>query len=292
MPCCEPVPALPLFTQRSVRHGFETQCSSRELALAGEEGIVHACSELQATVVITSDNLLEKLVRISKKVATIKTVIYAESEKKLLDEDLLNAQGNLNLIALKDLQTANYSNIALNLHSISGDDTALIMYTSGSTGIPKGVVVSQANLVACMRGADTVTSQLDLSENSKYVAYLPLAHILEFCFEHLYLSRGESTRWWSDGGRFVSRYKCSSRRRRHFLCDPGISAQRCAICQTGSHGGRAAGAGKNQAWRRQPVASQVSARQRAVQMEFELQTAVDQQRIQNSIARQTAVQER
>ena len=53
----------------------------------------------------------------------------------------------------------------------------MIMYTSGTTGLPKGVLISHANLVAAAAGQ---TSQIPgLGFGDVYIGYLPLAHVLE-----------------------------------------------------------------------------------------------------------------
>jgi len=51
-------------------------------------------------------------------------------------------------------------------------DVAAILYTSGSTGQPKGVVLSHRNMVA---GAQSVASYLDLRSDDRLLAVLPLS---------------------------------------------------------------------------------------------------------------------
>lgn len=71
------------------------------------------------------------------------------------------------------------------------DSLAVIMYTSGSTGIPKGVLISHGNIMATIKSFSYVTK--DFVHNPKEnicTAYLPLAHIFEFCIESVMLYHG------------------------------------------------------------------------------------------------------
>lgn len=54
----------------------------------------------------------------------------------------------------------------------SGADLAAILYTSGSTGLPKGVMLSHANLIA---GARIVRSYLGLGPNERILSVLPFS---------------------------------------------------------------------------------------------------------------------
>lgn len=57
-------------------------------------------------------------------------------------------------------------------HRVIDTDIAAIFYTSGSTGLPKGVVLSHRNLVA---GAASVASYLNNSSDDRILALLPIS---------------------------------------------------------------------------------------------------------------------
>jgi acyl carrier protein len=57
--------------------------------------------------------------------------------------------------------------------AIAGEDVALLQYTSGSTGAPKGVTLSHRNLLSNIR---SMARALDVRTNDVFVSWLPLYH--------------------------------------------------------------------------------------------------------------------
>lgn len=56
------------------------------------------------------------------------------------------------------------------------DDLATIVYTSGTTGRPKGVMLSHGNM---MRNARSAVASVDMHPNEEFLSFLPLSHMLE-----------------------------------------------------------------------------------------------------------------
>ena len=66
-------------------------------------------------------------------------------------------------------------------------DTATILYTSGTTGDPKGVVLSHNNLFSNVK---SVSKVIPVGEADTTLSFLPLSHILQRMVDYLFFSRG------------------------------------------------------------------------------------------------------
>ncbi|KAK1284847.1 Long chain acyl-CoA synthetase 4 [Acorus calamus] len=78
------------------------------------------------------------------------------------------------------------------------DGISTIMYTSGTTGDPKGVLISHESIITLIAGVkqllSSVNEQLDFKD--VYLSYLPLAHIFDRVIEELFISIGASIGFW------------------------------------------------------------------------------------------------
>lgn len=64
---------------------------------------------------------------------------------------------------------------------VAPDDIATIVYTSGTTGPPKGAVISHANIMATLR---SLGSLIELRPSDRFLSFLPLSHITERAVSH------------------------------------------------------------------------------------------------------------
>ncbi|XP_040380952.1 long chain acyl-CoA synthetase 4-like isoform X2 [Oryza brachyantha] len=77
-------------------------------------------------------------------------------------------------------------------------DICTIMYTSGTTGDPKGVMISNESLLVNISGVDSVTGSVGepFGHDDVYMSYLPLAHIFDRIFEEVFISHGSRIGFW------------------------------------------------------------------------------------------------
>ncbi|XP_011093712.1 long chain acyl-CoA synthetase 4 isoform X2 [Sesamum indicum] len=77
-------------------------------------------------------------------------------------------------------------------------DICTIMYTSGTTGDPKGVMISNESILSIISGVNHHLESMnqEFSERDVFLSYLPLAHIFDRVIEELFISKGASIGFW------------------------------------------------------------------------------------------------
>ena len=77
--------------------------------------------------------------------------------------------------------------VARRVAAIKPDDLINILYTSGTTGVSKGVMLTQRMYTAAIPANDKI---MDLSENDVIMNFLPFTHVFERAWSYWCLSRG------------------------------------------------------------------------------------------------------
>nr|XP_025665619.1 long chain acyl-CoA synthetase 9, chloroplastic isoform X2 [Arachis hypogaea] len=155
-------------------------------ASLGEEALCHSLNETEVTTVICAQKELKTLVRISGQLDSVKRVICMDddipSEASSVEHGwIVTSFANVEKLGRENPVDADLPHPA---------DVAVIMYTSGSTGLPKGVMMTHANVLATVSAVMTIVP--DLGRNDTYLAYLPMAHILELAAENLIAACGSA----------------------------------------------------------------------------------------------------
>ena len=160
----------------------------------GPSGLQVSLEEPEVVGVFTNAAQLGVLEQVIDKTPLVRVVIYdGEADPEVLDRLKQKMQGRsqVHLVRFDEVLKLGARNGAQRHkpHEVKKDDVACIMYTSGSTGPPKGVILTHANLVATVAAVDLLLRDY-LSDDDSVMAYLPLAHILEFVVECFMLYRG------------------------------------------------------------------------------------------------------
>ena len=124
--------------------------------------------------IVSTPALASRLISAAAQVPSVRTVIA-------IDKPAEAAPAGLEVRAWDDvlrLGAAQAEDIAPRVDALRPTDTACIIYTSGTGGVPKGVLLSHRNIIANCRGAYRLLEQLGLGDE-KFLSFLPLSHSYE-----------------------------------------------------------------------------------------------------------------
>jgi len=127
---------------------------------------------------LENDEQLDKFLEIGEALPDIRKVIVFDMEglgslddPRVMSLDQLRAAGRSHLESHPGL-------LEQRLASRTGVDLAILVYTSGTTGRPKGAMISHENLCSTLAGASTGMFE-GIPEGGERIAFLPLCHIAE-----------------------------------------------------------------------------------------------------------------
>ena len=155
-------------------------------ATLGTDAIIHGLQETQVEHLITTSDLLPKVKNLLAETPRLKNIIYIDIGCKKASVDGFPIQAT-SFVKIEEM--GQNSNAGAKFIPPQAEDTAIIMYTSGSTGVPKGVMISHKNVLSTMKGFYAVANSVQ-DTDAVYMSFLPLAHVLELAAETFFLSVG------------------------------------------------------------------------------------------------------
>jgi len=155
-------------------------------ATLGEEGALFGLNQSKCKAVVADSKLLKILAKIAGQLTHLKDVITITEPSADAAKQLTSAGIKIHVMdALKKTGEEKPTTQT----TVESTTPAVLMYTSGTTGNPKGVLISHKAILASMSATLSPNSALALDgkpymhPDTVYLAYLPLAHIMELAVE-------------------------------------------------------------------------------------------------------------
>lgn len=143
-------------------------------------------------VVVSTAEQLQKVVAIAGDLPDLRAIVT-------MDGSTAGPLPGVRLVSLEEVAAIGHDRIrggwgvAREFHDaarrVRPSDLAAIIYTSGTTADPKGVMLTHGNLVSNLQG---VLQVLDLFESDVALSFLPLCHAFERMVAYIYLTVGIS----------------------------------------------------------------------------------------------------
>ena len=147
-----------------------------------EKELAYIVDHAEARFAVVEDQeQVDKLIRVREQCPRLEWIVYddprgmrAYSEPYLLGLAELMERGDKHGLGHPDL-------FAAELDRGAADDTAIICYTSGTTGTPKGAMLSHRNLIVTARNAIAFEA---LRGDEEILSYLPMAWVGDHVFSY------------------------------------------------------------------------------------------------------------
>lgn len=159
----------------------------------GENAVEFILNHSEASVVFVQGAKLGELAKASKNLEHVKHVVYWGEAS----EEALSSLASVAITKFEDLMKKGEEAPKAAVPP-EPEDLCTIMYTSGTTGDPKGVMIMHKNILSEISALQRYLTYngVHQDEHDVFLSYLPLAHIFDRAAEEFYLSVGGTIGYW------------------------------------------------------------------------------------------------
>ncbi|CDW80098.1 amp-binding enzyme family protein [Stylonychia lemnae] len=145
----------------------------------GKDSIEYILDQSQIKTLVLSADKIKIILEIKAvgKLPSLSHLIYFDEAK---DQDLEKAaEIGVTLVQYKQAvsEGKTYQNVIF--ETPEPDTVYTLCYTSGTTGMPKGVMITHKNMIANISAINRFDGVFSFQDDDVYISYLPLAHVFE-----------------------------------------------------------------------------------------------------------------
>ncbi|KAL2477203.1 Long chain acyl-CoA synthetase 2 [Forsythia ovata] len=168
----------------------------------GANAVEYIINHAEVSIAFVQESKLPAILTcLSKCTSHLKTIV---SFGKISDKQKEAAE-ELGVACFSWAEFASMGNLDSDLPPKQKTNTCTIMYTSGTTGEPKGVILNNGAFMAEVLSMDQLLLETDKqgTEEDVYFSFLPLAHIFDQIIETYCVYRGSSIGFWQGDIRYL-----------------------------------------------------------------------------------------
>ena len=143
---------------------------------SNEDEIFYLLSHSEASVVFLNSKLLSTIENILPKLDKIKHIVCIDEVKSTKLNKTINSFDYLIDKGSKSLSKSSFKEDTL--YKVKEDDVVSIIYTSGTSSKPKGVMLTHKSIISNILGANELVKELEVKDH-KFLSIIPLSHAYE-----------------------------------------------------------------------------------------------------------------
>ena len=146
---------------------------------SNEEELYHLLSHSETSFIFTNTKLLPKILNVASKLKKIKSIICFDNVKSTyLSTKPIKILNFKDIIKIGSSHSLKKDFVNLYLNKLNPEDVACLIYTSGTSDLPKGVLLTHKSIISNITGVQKLIQDINVKHH-RFLSILPLSHAYE-----------------------------------------------------------------------------------------------------------------
>jgi long-chain acyl-CoA synthetase len=146
---------------------------------SNEDELYHILSHSESSLIFTNAKLLHTILKIIPKLKKIKSIVCFDPF-----EEKNYSKQNIEILSFNELRKIGSNSVLkkdfLNLYvnKLKAEDVICLIYTSGTSSLPKGVMLTHKSIITNIEGAELLVRDINVKYH-RFLSIIPLSHAYE-----------------------------------------------------------------------------------------------------------------